>query len=53
MNKWAKWFKEIWNSIQDEDRSDRTAMSSTPEMVDSINTLILSNRRITIEEIFD
>ena len=39
------------NSIQDEDRLDRLTMVSTLEMNDSVNVLILSDRRVTIEGI--
>ena len=49
--KWAKLFKESRNSIKDEDRLARNTMASTPEMVDSVNALILTNRKVTIEDI--
>ena len=39
--KWAKLFKEGRNSIQDEGSSNRFPMASTPEMVYSVNALIL------------
>ena len=43
--RWAKLFKDIQNSIQDEDRSGRPTMVSSPEIVDSVNVLILSDNR--------
>ena len=44
-------FKKGWNSIQGGDRPGRPTMASTPEMVDSVNMLILPDRRISIENI--
>ena len=49
--KWAKLCKEDRNSIQDEDRSNMSTIASTPEMVDSVYALILSDRRVTAEDI--
>ena len=43
--KWARLFKEDWNSIQ-EDKLSRPTMASTPEMVESVNERILANRRL-------
>ena len=42
----ANLFKEIRSSIQADDRSD-----STPEMLDSVNALILADRKDIIEDI--
>ena len=44
----AKLFKEGQNRIQD---LGRLIIASTPEMVDSVNALILVDRRFTIENI--
>ena len=44
-------FKESQNSIEDEDMSNRPTMSNTQKMVNSVNALILINRRVTIEDI--
>ena len=49
--KWVKLFKESWNSIQDEVRPVKPTMVSPPEMLDSVNALILADRRIRIEDI--
>ena len=48
--KWAKLFKEGQNSIQGEDRLSRSTLMSIPEMVDSVNALILTDRKVTIED---
>ena len=47
--KWAKLFKEGSNNIQNEDSSERPTMVSTPEMGDSVNALILADRRVTLK----
>ena len=44
--------KEPQNSIQNEDKSGRFTMASTPETVDSVNLLLLADRGITIEDVF-
>ena len=49
--KWAILFKEIQNSIQDEDRPGSPIIVSTPEIVDSVKVLILTDRKVTIENI--
>ena len=46
-----KLFKEGRNRIQDENRTGRPPMASTPEMVDSTNALILDDRKVIIEDI--
>ena len=46
--KWARLFKEGQNSIQDEDRHGRLTIVSIPEIVESVNALILANRRVII-----
>ena len=46
-------FKEGQNRIEGEDRPDRPIMVSTPEMLDSVNVLILADRRVRIEEIYE
>ena len=40
---WDKLFKEGQNSIQDEERPGKITLVSTPEMVDSVNALILAD----------
>ena len=49
--KWAKLFKDGRLSIEDEDKPGRPTMASTPEMVDSVNALILADSNVTIEDI--
>ena len=44
-------FKEGQNNIQDEDTPGRPTMVSAPEMVDSVSVLILTDRRVTMENI--
>ena len=46
--KWADIFKEVRNSIQDE---ERTTMASTPEMMDLVNALVFTNKRVKRENI--
>ena len=46
-----KLFKEGWNSIQDENKLGRPKMPNTLEMTNSVNALILADRRIKIEDI--
>ena len=46
-----KSFKEGQNIIQNEDRSRKFEIASTPEMVDSVNGLILFERKVTVEDI--
>ena len=49
--KWAKLYKEGWNSIPDKDRPSRPTMVCTAEMVDSVNLFILAERSVTIDKI--
>ena len=51
IHKWAKLFKEAQNSIQDEDRPVMPIMTGAPEMVDSVNEIILVDGTVTIEDI--
>ena len=37
------------NSVQDEDRPDRPTMVISPEIVNSVNTLILDERSVTVK----
>ena len=46
-------FKIGWNSVQDKDRPDRLPMACTPEMVYSLNAVILVDGRVTIEDILE
>ena len=50
LNKWAKLFKEDRYSSQNKDRPSRPTVTSTPEMVYSVNASILTERRLTIEQ---
>ena len=50
--KWVKMLKEFQNSIQDEDKPDKSTIVSTSEMVDSIRVPNLSDRRVTTEDIY-
>ena len=49
--KWVKLFKDGWNCIQDEEKLGRLTRTSASEMGDSVNALILADRRVTIVEI--
>ena len=49
--KWAKLFKKGWNSIQDEDMSYRPTMVNIFEMVYSGKALILTDRKLEVENI--
>ena len=49
--KWAELFKEEQNSIQDDYQPGRLTVASTPEVVDSVNAVILVGRRVMTEEI--
>ena len=52
--KWNKLFKECRKSSQIENRLGRFTLLSAPEMVDLVaNTLMLANRRVTTEDIFE
>ena len=51
--KWSKLFKVGRNSIQKEDRPSRPTVASTPEMVESFNALVLFDRRVTIDDIYE
>ena len=42
--KWAKLFKEGQRSVEDEDRPGRPTEVWSPEIIKSVNDLILSNR---------
>ncbi len=44
-------FKESRNSIQNEDESDRPTIVSTPVMVYSVNGIILTDRKVNIDDI--
>ena len=44
-------FKEGRYIIQDEDRPGRPTKARTPEMVDLVNAFILSDKRVTVENI--
>ena len=49
--KWAELYEEGRKSVRDDDSSIQPPMSSTPEMVDSVNALILADRRVSIKDI--
>ena len=49
--KWAKWFKEERKSVDDEDRPGRPTEMRSPEVIKSVNDLIRSNRRVTMDNI--
>ena len=49
--KWAKLFKEGQNSVEDEDRPGRPTEVRSPEVIKSVNDLIQSDRRVTVEDI--
>ena len=49
--KWAKLFKEGRRSVEDEDRPGRPTEVRSPEVIKSVNDLIQSNRRVTVDDI--
>ena len=49
--KWAKLFKEGRSSVQDEDRPGRPAEVRSPAVIKSVNDLIQSDRRVTVDDI--
>jgi len=49
--KWAKLFKGRRRSIEDEDRPGRPTEVRSPEVIKSVNDLILFNRRVTVDDI--
>ena len=46
--KWAELYLKGLNSIQDEGSLSKPTMVSPPELVDSVNALILADRKFTI-----
>ena len=48
VHKWAKLFKEGRSSVEDE---DRPAEVRSPEVIESVNDLIQSDRRVTLDDI--
>ncbi|BFZ25935.1 hypothetical protein BsWGS_28974 [Bradybaena similaris] len=49
--KWAKLFKEGRSSVEDEDRPGRPTEVRSPEVIGSVNDLIQSDRRVTVDDI--
>ena len=49
--KWAKLFKERQRSVEDEDRPGSPTEVRSPEVTKSVNDLIQSNRRVTVDDI--
>ena len=49
--KWAKLFKEGRKSVEDEDRPGRPTEVRSPEVIKSVNDLIQSNRKVTVDDI--
>lgn len=49
--KWAKLFKEGRSSVEDEDRPGRPTEVRSPEVIESVNDLIQSDRRVTVDDI--
>ena len=49
--KWAKLFEERRRSVEDEDRAGRPTKVRSREVIKSVNNLIQSNRRMTLEDI--
>ena len=48
--KWAKWFKERRKNVENEDRPGRPTEVKSPEVIKSVNDLIQSNRRVTVDD---
>lgn len=53
INYWVAKFQRSRTSCQDEHRSGRSNMVTTPEMVKKINKLILDHRRFKVHELAD
>ena len=53
LNIWVNEFKRGRTSTKDEHRSGRPVEVSTPEMIDKIHDMVLSDRRIKVREIDD
>ncbi|XP_076445767.1 protein GVQW3-like [Babylonia areolata] len=49
--KWAKLFKKGRSSVEDEDRPGRPTEVRSPEVIESVNDLIQSDRRVTVDDI--
>ncbi|BFZ23541.1 hypothetical protein BsWGS_26580 [Bradybaena similaris] len=49
--KWAKLFKEGRSSVEDEDRPGRPTEVRSPEVIESVNDLTQSERRVTVDDI--
>lgn len=49
--KWHERFKGSRQSIEDEERSGRASTSTEDSHIDKINTLVRTNRRLTIREL--
>ena len=49
--KWFERFHDGCESVEDEERSGCPSTSKTPENVERVSEMILSNRRLTIREI--
>ena len=50
---WVNEFKHGHTSTKDEHRSGRPVEVTTPEMIDKIHDIVLSDRRIKVREIVD
>ena len=48
---WDNLFKEGWSSVEDEDRPGRPTEVKSPKVIKTVNDLIQSNRRVTVDEI--
>ena len=49
--KWAKLFKEGTRSVEDDNKPGRPTEVRSPEVIKSVNDLIQSNRRVTVDDI--
>ena len=49
--KWAKLFEEGRSSVEDKDRPRRPTKVRSPKVIESVNDLIQSERRVTVNDI--
>ena len=49
--KWSERFRNRYESVEDEERSERPSTSKTQEKVERLSEMIRSNSRLTITEI--
>ncbi|XP_048243687.1 histone-lysine N-methyltransferase SETMAR-like [Haliotis rufescens] len=51
IKRWVKEFQRGRQSLEDDARSGRPSTSTSPENIDTVHTLVMENRRITLHEL--